>query len=79
MYRIATSTEYVFDNKCLTYDEAVEVKNNLEKENPTCKLFIYKEQFIVYCNEAGNIDDEYFFTMDIPNEFYSLSFDIRLK
>ena len=52
MYRIATSTEYVFDNKCLTYDEAVEVKNNLEKENPTCKLFIYKEQFIVYCNEA---------------------------
>ena len=180
MYRIATSTEYVFDNKCLTYDEAVEVKNNLEKENPTCKLFIYKEQFIVYCNEAmcdkillyndeieecnelyhfdgkkmaehfftdsennncnpsnydcpykifvesqlkegkyrihnieyvkqdclgdtigeeitfsapmfaieqelhsvddaGNIDDEDIFKMDIPNEFYSLSFDIRLK
>lgn len=189
MYRIATDTEYVFDNKCLTYDEAVETKNNLEKENPTCRLFIYKEQFIVYCNEAmcdkillyndeiedcnglyhfdgrkmaeyfftdseenncnpsnydcpykifdtredavafiesqlkegkyrihnieyvkqdclgdtigqeitfsapmlaleqylysvdevGNIDDEYFFTMDIPNEFYSLSFDIRLR
>lgn len=52
MYRIATTTEYVFNNKCLTYDEAVEVKNNLEKENPTCRLFIYKEQFIVYCNEA---------------------------
>lgn len=189
MYRIATTTEYVFNNKCLTYDEAVEVKNNLEKENPTCRLFIYKEQFIVYCNEAmcdkillyndeieecnelyhfdgkkmaehfftdsennncnpsnydcphkifdtkedavafvesqlkegkyrihnieyvkqdclgdtigeeitfsapmfaieqelhsvddaGNIDDEDIFKMDIPNEFYSLSFDIRLK
>lgn len=52
MYRIATDTEYVFDNRCLTYDEAVKVKNNLEKENPTCRLFIYKEQFIVYCNEA---------------------------
>lgn len=185
MYRIATSTEYVFENKCLTYDEAVKAKNILEKENPTCKLFIYKEQFIVYCNEAmcekillyndeieecnelyhfdgrkmaeyffhincnpsnydcpykvfdtkedavafienqlkegnykihnieyakqdclgdtigeeitfsapmlaleqdlysvddaGNIDDEDIFEMDIPNEFYSLSFDIRLK
>ena len=52
MYRIATDTEYVFDNKCLTYDEAVETKKNLEKENPTCRLFIYKEQFIVYCNKA---------------------------
>lgn len=49
MYRIATTTEYVFNNKCLTYDE------------------------------AGNIDDEDIFKMDIPNEFYSLSFDIRLK
>ena len=53
MYRIATANEYVFENRCLTYVEAVKTKNNLEKENPTLgKLYIYKEQFIVYCNKA---------------------------
>lgn len=37
------------------------------------------EQYLYSVDEVGNIDDEYFFTMDIPNEFYSLSFDIRLR
>ena len=37
------------------------------------------EQDLYSVDDAGNIDDEYFFTMDIPNEFYSLSFGIRLK
>lgn len=37
------------------------------------------EQYLYSVDEVGNIDDEYFFAMDIPNEFYSLSFDIRLR
>lgn len=32
MYRIATDTEYVFDNKCFTYDDAVTYMDSLFNE-----------------------------------------------